>query len=677
MPGARALLIALVSTGWLTNSLAAQDSVTIIKPPLATVVLDREGGLLAEIGPEARSWIRIIELPPYVGQAFVATEDRRFYQHDGVDVVGLMGAIKDNVLHGFGSRGGSTITEQLIGAMHLVDRTVRRGTAGVARKVREAELARSLERNSSKAQILEAYINYINFGHGWYGIEAASRHYFGKSARDLTLPEAATLAALPKSPVGYDPRAHAGEAFQRRNTVLDLMAAEGYITDAQRIAAKRTPIRPVPDDGYSVRAPYVVEWVRQWLVDRYGLTAVNSAGMVVTTTVDPVLQGAAQGALIEGLATVESLPGYRHPRYGAPGVAGRGGRTPYLQGLIVSLDPSNGDVVALVGGRDFRDSEFNRAVQGLRQAGSAFKPFVYATALSEGIEPNVLLADTPLSLPRGDGTMYRPENGDGEYHGLVTMRTAAINSMNIATIRLALRAGIDSAIAVAHTLGITTPIPPSAPTAIGAADVRPLELIGAYSAYANLGAWTPPRIITLIQDASGIPIYEAPAPAPQQLLDSRFVFQLDDILQDAVWRGTGTAARQGLPDSLPVAGKTGTTNDNADVWFVGYTPNLVAGIWMGFDRRQTITPGAYGGLLAAPIWSLYARRAYQHRPIPKAWTMPPGLVPVRIWRRDGAWAPGDTSDSTVTEYFLEGTEPTPQAITRRVVRALPPLTPIR
>ncbi len=657
--------------------MSAQDTVRLIKPKLSTVVLDRDGGLIADIGPQARTWVRLIDLPPYVAQAFVATEDRRFYQHDGVDVVGLMGAIKDNLLHGFGSRGGSTITEQLVGAMGLVDRSIRSGTAGVARKVREAELARALERSSTKSQILESYLNWILFGHGWYGVEAASRHYFGKSARDITLAEAAMLAAMPKSPVEYDPRAHPGEAFRRRNTVLDNMVDAGYITAAQRDAAARTPLRPAPNDGYSIRAPYVAEWVRQWLADRFSLTAVNTAGMVVTTTLDPFLQDAAQSALLEGLARVESLPGYRHPRYGAPGVVGREGRTPYLQGLLVSLDPANGDVVALVGGRDFRDSEFNRAVQGLRQAGSAFKPFVYVTALHEGFAPSMLLDDSPLSLPKGDGTMWRPENSDGRFRGPVTMRTAAMLSINIPAIRLALRANLDSAIATAHRLGVSNAIAPYAPTAIGAADVKPLELIGAYAAYATLGMWTPPRIVTLVQDANGIPIYEAPQPAPQRVLDSTATFQLDDILQDAVRRGTGTAARRGLPDSLPIAGKTGTTNDNADVWFVGFTPNLVAGVWMGFDRRQTITPGAFGGTLSAPIWNLFAKRAYQRRPVPAPWQMPPGLVAVRVKRRNGAWAPGDNSDSTVTEYFQEGTEPTPGAITRRVTRALPLFTTVR
>lgn len=666
-----------LSTVWLMAPVAiAQDPgngpVTIIRPPLATVVLDRDGGLLAEIGPQARSWVRIVDLPGYVGQAFVATEDRRFYQHDGLDVVGVFGAIRDNLLHGFGSRGASTITQQLIGAMGLVDRTVRSGTAGINRKVREAELARALERRYTKSEILEAYLNYILFGHGWYGVEAAARHYFGKPASELSLAEAATLAALPKSPSDYDPRDHRAAAIQRRNIVLDLMLDQGYITDAQRRAALHTPMRVVPDDGYSVRAPYAVEWVRQWLSEKYGLNAVNTAGMVVTTTVDPFLQAAASAALVQGLARVESLPGYRHPRY-APGTAGRGERTPYLQGLIVSLDPANGDVLALVGGRDFRDSEFNRAVQGFRQAGSAFKPFVYGTALSQGLPPTAILDDAPISLPRGDGTRWNPENNDGTYSGPVTMRTALTRSINVAAIRLALRVGLDSVIGTARRLGVTTPISPTAATAIGAADVRPLELIGAYAGYAGLGTWTPPRIVTLVQDAARIPIYEAPPLANQQALDPRVAFQLTSMLQDAVQRGTGTAARRGLPDSLPIAGKTGTTNDNADVWFVGFTPNLVAGVWMGFDQRQTITRGAFGGTLSAPIWNLFVKKAYERRAMPAPWAMPPGLVAIRVRRRDGAVAPGDTTDASVTEYFLEGTEPSSRTAAQRVMQRLQPL----
>jgi penicillin-binding protein 1A len=644
------------------------EQVRIVRPPLATVVLDRHGGLLAEIGPQARTWVRIVDLPTYLGQAFVATEDRRFYLHDGVDVVGLMGAVRDNILRGFGSRGASTITQQLIGTMF--PEQVDRREITLSRKVREAEMARALERNHTKAEILEAYLNYINFGHGWYGVESAARHYFAKRATELTLAEAALLAALPKSPVQYDPRAYPSAAMRRRNLVLQRMADQGYITAAQLRAARATPLRLAPDDGYAVRAPFVVEWVRRWMVDRYGLSAVNGGGLVVTTTVDPELQRAAETALRAGLARVESLPGYRWPRYGAAPVDRTTGRTPYLQGLLVAVDPATGDVLALIGGRDPRDSEFNRAVQGLRQAGSAFKPFVYAAALAQGIPPTALLQDAPLALPRGDGSLWTPENSDGTWSGAVTLRTALVRSINVPAVRLALAANLDSVILTARRLGLTTPIPAVAPTALGAADVRPLELVSAYGAFATLGSWTPARVVTLVQDAAGTPIYEAPLPAPQPALDPRAAFQLTAILQEAVERGTGTAARRALPPSLPAAGKTGTSNDNADVWFVGYTPDVVAGVWLGFDQRHTITPGAFGGTLAAPVWGQFMRAVYQRRPVPAPWVAPPGLVEVRVRRQDGLPAPKDTTDASVTEYFAQGTEPTAGGITQRVLNRL-------
>jgi len=672
VPGADrafAALALLLATSPVVRAQQRPDiDVQILRPPLATVVYDRNGGLLGEIGPQARTWTRIVDLPPHVGQAFVATEDRRFYLHDGVDVVGVMGAIRDNILRGFGSRGASTITQQLIGAM-FPDEVDRREIT-ISRKVREAELARALERRQSKAEILEAYLNYINFGHGWYGIAAAARHYFAKPATDLTLAETALLAALPKSPVQYDPRAHPSAALRRRNLVLQLMADQGYISPVQLRAAQTTPLRVAPDDGYSVRAPYVVEWVRQWMVERYGLSAVNTAGYTVITTVDPGIQSAAATALAAGLARVESLPGYRWPRYGTAAGRAETGRTSYLQGLMVSTDPVTGDVLALVGGRDFRDSEFNRAVQGLRQPGSAFKPFVYATALAAGILPTTLVKDEPLSLPRGDGTRWTPENNDGTWSGDVTVRTALTRSINIPAIRLALAVGLDSVILTARRLGLTTPIPAGAPTAIGAADVRPIELIAAYGGFATLGLWTPPRVVALVQDAHGTPVFEASPPAPQAALDRRVAFQLTSMLSDAVDRGTGSAARRGLPPTLPVAGKTGTSNDNADVWFVGYTPDLVAGVWLGFDQRQTIMRGAFGGTLAAPIWAQFADAVYRTRPIPAPWTMPDGMIAMRVRRNDGALAPGDSTAETVTEYFLAGTEPTPRAITQRVLDRL-------
>jgi penicillin-binding protein 1A len=633
---------------------------------VATTVYDREGGLLAEIGPEARTWVRLVDLPVFVGQAFIAIEDRRFYQHDGVDVIGVVGALRDNILRGFGSRGASTITQQLVGAMGFVDRR----DITPARKIREAALARALERRHTKSEILEAYLNYINFGHGWYGVESAARHYFGKHAFELTLAEAALLAALPRSPVQYDPRAHPQRATERRNLVLQRMQQQRFITAAQARAAAREPLRIAPDNGYSVRAPYAVESVRQWLADRYGLAAVNTGGLVVYTTIDPSAQRAANQALARGLARVESLPGYRRPRYGQVGLT-RGDRTPYLQGLLVSVDPRRGDVLALVGGRDFRDSEFNRAVQGQRQAGSAFKPFVYATALAQGLPPTAILVDSPLTLRTPHGPPYQPANSDGSFSGPVTMRTALVRSINVPAVRLGLAVGLDSVIVMARRLGISTPIPPYPSISIGAAEVRPIELIASYGAFATLGRYAQPRLVTLVQDASGIPIYEAAPPDAVDAVDPRVAFQVVNMLEDAVARGTGTGALSaGLPAGLPVAGKTGTTDDNADVWFIGMTPDLVAGVWIGFDRPQTIARGAFGGTLAAPVWSLFAREVYSHRPIPTGWSPPDGLVTLRVRRSDGALALSDTTDASVTEYFLAGTEPSPRSIAQRLMTLL-------
>ena len=341
------------------------------------------------------------------------------------------------------------------------------------------------------------------------------------------------------------------------------------------------------------------------------------------------------------------------------------------------MDPQTGSVLALVGGRDFRDSEFNRAVQGVRQAGSAFKPFVYATALTQGVLPTTLLLDAPISLPSGGGQRYAPENSDGFFRGPVTMRDALAQSINVPAVRLALSVGLDSVVGTARRLGLTTEIPPYAPTAIGAADVRPIELIAAYGAFATLGAYRPPRVVTLVQDAGGLPVYEAPVLAPAQVLEARVAFQLVSILQDAVERGTGTAARRAVQPEVPLAGKTGTTNDNADVWFVGFTPNLVAGVWLGFDRPQSIARGAFGGTLAAPIWGLFAGAAYRNLAVPAPWQPPPGLVAVRVRRRDGGYAPSDSSDATYTEYFVEGSEPTARGIAQRVMRRLRLWSPLR
>src|SRR3954471_3359910 len=389
---------------------------TIVAMPQASLVFARDGSLIGEIGKEIRTSVSIKSLPKYLPQAFVAVEDHRFYQHHGVDVVGIAGALKDNI---FGERrGASTITQQLVGNMHptLIDRTDR----SLGRKLNEQAAAREMEKHYNKSQILEAYLNQIPFGHGWYGVESAARHYFGKSASRLSLAEAASLAAMPKGPALYDPLKYPDRVRQRRNVVLSLMAAQGYITQAQATAAAATPLSTSPNGGYSAYSPWFVDVVRVQ-AQRAGIP-VGDGGYRIYTGLDPVLQNAAMNALLEETAAMESQDGYAHRKYSPGSRTAPTQTTDYLQGMVVALDPTSGDVRALVGGRDYGDSHFDRAVDGMRQPGSSFKPIVYAAAITDSITPNTIVGDTALAVPLPNGTFYRPEDSDGQYLGPLTMR---------------------------------------------------------------------------------------------------------------------------------------------------------------------------------------------------------------------------------------------------------------
>ncbi|MFL5561964.1 MAG: transglycosylase domain-containing protein [Gemmatimonadaceae bacterium] len=620
---------------------------TLIQPPQSSLVYARDGSLIGEIGREWRTSISIRTLPKYVGQAFVATEDHRFYQHNGVDVVGVLGALKDAALGD--ARGASTITQQLVGNMHpdIIDRRDK----SVGRKLREQEAAREMERHYTKEQILEAYLNQINFGHGWYGIDAASRHYFGKPAAKLTLSEAASLAALPKTPVGYDPAAHPDRNRERRNTVLALMADQGYITKGQADATSREPVVTVPNGGMSATAPYFVDVVRQQ-AERAGVPVANG-GYRIHTTLDPVLQNAATVALVEGTAAVELRPGYKHPTY----TNHPKGSRDYLQGAVIALDPVDGEVRALVGGRNYQESPFDRAVMAVRQPGSSFKPVVYALAITDSITPNTIVQDTALKIVLPNGETYQPGNSDGKFLGALTLREALVQSRNPVAVQLGMRLGMDSVAALAHAMGISSAIAPVPSSAIGASAVRPIEMVAAYASLANLGSAVEPSFVIRVEDRNGKTVWSPKPAAPSLALDPRVAFIVRDMMRDAVERGTGTAVRRYLPVTIPVAGKTGTTNDNTDVWFVGMTPEIVAGVWLGFDRPKTITPGAFGGSLAAPIFGAMLQRWYAGR-TSGSWEPPAGLVSGELDRVTGMVADASTPpDRRYIEYFLEGTEP--------------------
>jgi penicillin-binding protein 1A len=649
-------LFAAVASSQSSAPVAPADAEAwqITPQPQSSLVFGRDGSLIGEIGRQFRTSVALRALPRYLSHAFIAVEDQRFYQHDGVDLIGVAGAIKGRL---FGQRrgGASTITQQLVGNMHpdIIDRR----DLSLSRKLREQSAAREMERHYTKDQILEAYLNQVDLGHGWFGVEAASRHYFGKSASRLSLAEAATLAALPKSPVLYDPTRFSARSKTRRDLILGLMADQGYISRDVLEKAKNEPVVTAPDAGASAPAQYFVDAVRQ-AAQRAGIPVANG-GYHIYTTLDPALQRAAVVALIEGTARVEARPGYRHATYAVAMKT----RAPYLQGAVVAIDPATGDVRALVGGRNYAASPFDR-VFALRQPGSAIKPLVYAAALADSIPPNAIVPDTALSIPMPSGPNYQPGNADGQFLGPMTLHEALVRSRNPVAVQLGMRVGIDTIAALAQRLGIASPIAPVPSSAIGASAVRPLELVIAYSAFANLGSVVQPRLITRIDDPTGKPAYSAAVAPLTPVLDPRVAFMIRRMMQDVAERGTGAAARQAVPAAIPVAGKTGTTNDNADVWFVGLTPDLVGGVWLGFDQPVTIAAGAAGGSLAAPIWGQMVARYYASlgagaAPNAAAWDAPPpGLSYAELDRETGALADTTTPPGhKYIEFFLPGTEP--------------------
>lgn len=633
----------------------------IVQPPQVTVVVARDGSVIGEIGREKRLSVAIRTLPRYLPQAFVAVEDKRFYQHDGVDLVGVVGAIKGKIL-GANRGGASTITQQLVGNMHpdIIDRRENSGVAGIDRKLREQAAAREMERHYSKEQILEAYLNQIAFGRGWYGVELASLHYFGKSASQVSLAEAATLASMPKSPVQYDPIRNPERVVQRRNAILLLMAEQGYITAAQAAQARRERLVTTTDINRAP-APWITDIVRVQ-AERAGIP-VSQGGFRIFTTIDAALQQATQAAVTNGVREVEARPSFRRPscapKTGAKAVARSGASTApnCLEAAAVVLDPATGDVRALVGGRDYTRSSFNRAVDGNRQPGSTFKPFVYAAALSEGLNANAMVQDTALRVPLDNRRVYSPDNADNEFLGELTLREALTRSRNPVAVQLALSVGMDSVIALAHRSGLRSSIASYPSSALGASIVQPLDFVTAYATFDNGGNAVQPRFITRIDDRAGRAVFNAPAPTLEPAIDPRVAFIMRDMMRDVVERGTATAVRRLVPARIPVAGKTGTTNDNSDVWFVGMTPELVAGVWMGFDRPQTIAPGAAGGTLAAPIAAEIIASYYTSRPA-GTWTAPPGLATAELDRSNGQPVTALTpTNRRYQEWFLEGSEP--------------------
>jgi 1A family penicillin-binding protein len=632
------------------------------EPKQSTKIFDRDAKLIAELFEERRTPIEISTLPKHVPDAFIAVEDKRFYKHDGIDPRGIARAAITR------RGGGSTITQQL--ARNMFTEGIgfeRRGLAGVTRKLKEAKVAQQIEEVYSKEEILQAYINQVNYGHGWRGIETASQHYFGKPAIELNPAEAAMLAAAVNAPGRYSPFVNADATLRRRNLVLGLMEDQGFLTQEDATRWKEHAL-PTTRHGTEVGriAPYFVEWVRTILDNRYG-DALYNEGLRVYTSLDLEIQRFAQAAMDSGWSRIERTPGFRHPRYQQVMLERKrreSPESPYLQGLLIALDPATGEVRALVGGRDFADSKFNRATQALRQPGSTFKPIVYYTALNSGVPASQILYDAPQSIDMPDGTVYSPKNYDPDFRGPVTLRDALKFSINTVAVRLGQDVGLESIAQTAREFGIRTTVHPYPSMPIGANDVIPLQLAEAYTVLATNGRRAHARPILRVEDASGAVIWK-PEPEIDQVANPAAVAITRDLLQTALNNGTGYTVRdpaQGaLPYTVPAAGKTGTTNDATDVWFAGFTPNLLAVVWFGFDKPKRIMPNAAGGVLAAPVWGRFMRAVYgggkPELPTPEPWAWPEGIVALSVDRETGRLANEYCPYNVVTEYFISGTEP--------------------
>lgn len=658
----------------------------------ASKMYDRNGRIIADkIGDEQRTPVAIADLPPHVPQAFIAIEDKRFYRHNGVDLRGIAravgGVLRTRSLSG---GGGSTITQQLARNMWTDELGFEKR---ILRKIKEWKVAFRLEQAYSKDEILEAYMNQIGYARGLYGLQEASTAYFGKNAIDMNPAEGALLAAIANRPEHYTPINDPEAAISRRNLVLTLMAQQGYLTEAEAERWKQEDVPRELAQRVEETAPYFVEWVRTILYERFGPRLLYTAGLHIHTTLDLEMQAAAEASMEKGWEAIEARAGFRHMTYGefAEGAEGRYATVPYVQGMFVASDPETGHVRAMVGGRDFNHSEFNRATLARRQAGSAFKPIVYAAALQSGVPASEVMLDAPVVVDQLDGTKWRPSNYEPGFDGYMTLRHGLRRSKNMVAIRLGLRVGVDAVVDMASRLGIDTEVERYPSSFIGAAEVIPIQMLEVYSTLATLGTRVRPFPIVRVESADGEVLWE-PQPDRQQVLNPLVARIAVSLLQDVVEAGTGRIGVRvvaGLSPDVPAAGKTGTTNDGADTWFVGFTPDIAAAVWFGMDEPQPIVPLATGGGLAAPVWGSFMRRIYyddvrdaeadqaeagdvqagtaqaegvQPRPllaVPLPWPVPDGLVAARVDSRTGhlasRWCP---AEDAYVELYLPGTQPT-------------------
>ncbi len=620
------------------------DQLRAWQPTEGGMLLDRAGDIIAPLAPVKRVNVRIARVPATVQAAFIAVEDRRFRTHHGIDWYGVARAAVMNVRAGGVREGASTITMQLARNVFLSHRAAERS---FGRKLLEVRYATLLEAALSKDEILERYLNAIYLGNGVYGVEGASRDLFGKGVKSVTLAEAAVLAGLPKAPSGYSPRNDMRRARARRNVVLDVIEREKVATPAQVAAARNAPLAVA-------RNEWVPRVVDSWAVEmvRGTLDSLRKAGIIPSTLNDGQLrvqssfdrraQVAAERAVASGAAQVDAE---------RDGWYGDGSRT---QGALVAIDPATGALRALVGGRRMERRGYNRAVRAHRQPGSAFKPFVYATALLNGYTSATMVDDEPIEIEVGDD-IWTPANFDDDYAGSITLQDALARSSNAATVRISRDVGIARVAQLAHAQGITSTLPLVPALALGAGAVTPIELTTAYAPFANGGVRVTPYAVERVEDVFGRVLWQHPLVATPRVLDPADAFLVTSLLRGVVDNGTGRGVRSaGIRG--PVAGKTGTTNDGADIWFVGYTPSIVAAIWFGADEPRPLGGAATGGRFAAPAWARFISDGWHSPERDSAWRAPAGVESRQIDLASGQLA-GEWCGESRRAWFRTGTAP--------------------
>lgn len=604
-------------------------------------VYDRDGKEFCQFWKQKRTVVPLSMISKHIVNAILAMEDHDFYRHHGYDLGGIVRAGWANLRAAKIEQGGSTLTQQ------LVKNTFLDSSRSYWRKLQEVWLARKIEKRYSKSQILEAYVNRVYWGSGYYGVEEASQGYFGKPASQLSLSDAALLAGVTAAPSVYSPHVNRELSMKRRDLVLDAMVRYGFATNAEVEAARHDCVEVRPKAKETNRLAYAVDAVRAEVLETLGYQKTFAGGLRIYTTIDAKMQLAAEDTVANQLARIER--DYKLVKKSRSLIAATHNATDGLQGALLSMNVQSGEIIAVVGGRNFVESKFNRALYGKRQPGSAFKAIVYAAALNAGMTPATVIEDAPLEFHTHEG-LYRPTNSDRTFSGAVTVRTALRKSINSVAVQTGQVVGINRIVDLAHAMGLEGPLPAVISLPLGSGEATLFEMVRAYSVFPNQGKRVHPFLLRRIEDKRGQVLYEAKAEV-HQVLSPEVAFLMTSMLMDVVNRGTGSGVRA-AGFQMPVGGKTGTTNDYKDAWFIGFTPEVVTGVWLGYDQPREIAHQAYGARLAVPLWTAYMK---QLPPSTKQFARPAGIVEQLICAETGLLATPDCD--VVSEYFTQSNTP--------------------